>query len=69
MAVFVLVHPAWFGGWCWKKLVPLLEEQGHSVRTPTLTGLGERSHLAHPGIVMRTHIDDVASVLTLAGAR
>jgi pimeloyl-ACP methyl ester carboxylesterase len=34
------------------------------VRTPTLTGLGERSHLAHPGIVMRTHIDDVTSVLT-----
>jgi pimeloyl-ACP methyl ester carboxylesterase len=64
MAVFVLVHPAWFGGWCWKKIVPLLEEQGHSVRTPTLTGLGERSHLAHPGIVMGTHIDDVASVLT-----
>jgi pimeloyl-ACP methyl ester carboxylesterase len=63
LAVFVLVHPAWFGGWCWKKLVPLLEEHGHSVRTPTLTGLGERSHLAHPGIVMRTHIDDVASVL------
>ena len=63
MAVFVLVHPAWFGGWCWKKLVPLLQEYGHSVRTPTLTGLGERSHLAHPGIVMRTHINDVTSVL------
>jgi hypothetical protein len=63
LAVFVLVHPAWFGGWCWKKLVPLLEDHGHSVRTPTLTGLGERSHLAHPGIVMPTHIDDVASVL------
>jgi pimeloyl-ACP methyl ester carboxylesterase len=64
VAVFVLVHPAWFGGWCWKKLVPLLEERGHSVRTPTLTGLGERSHLAHPGIVIQTHIDDVTSVLT-----
>jgi len=64
LAVFVLVHPAWFGGWCWKKLVPLLEEQGHIVHTPTLTGLGERSHLAHPGIVMQTHIDDVTSVLT-----
>jgi pimeloyl-ACP methyl ester carboxylesterase len=63
LAVFVLVHPAWFGGWCWKKLVPLLEEYGHSVHTPTLTGLGERSHLAHPGIVMQTHIDDVTSVL------
>ena len=69
MAVLVLVHPAWFGGWCWKKLVPLLEEQGHSVRTPTLTGLGERSHLAHPGIVLQTHIDDVTSMLTYADLR
>ena len=50
MAVFVLVHPAWLGGWCWKKLVPLLEEHAHSVHTPTLTGLGERFHLAHPGV-------------------
>ena len=55
LAVLVLVHPAWFGGWCWKKLVPLLTEYGHSVHTPTLTGLGERSHLAHPGIVLQTH--------------
>jgi hypothetical protein len=47
----------------------LLEEQGHSVRTPTLTGLGERSHLAHPGIVMETHIDDVSSVLTYEDLR
>jgi hypothetical protein len=34
------------------------------VHTPTLTGLGERSHLAHPGIVMQTHIDDFTSLLT-----
>jgi hypothetical protein len=58
------VHLAWFGGWCCKKLVPLLEEHGCSVHTPMLTGLGERSHLAHPGIVMQTHIDDFTSVLT-----
>jgi pimeloyl-ACP methyl ester carboxylesterase len=64
MAVFVLVHPAWLGGWCWRKLVPLLAEQGNSVHTPTLTGLGERAHLAHPGIDLRTHVDDVVSVLT-----
>jgi pimeloyl-ACP methyl ester carboxylesterase len=64
LAVFVLVHPAWFWGWCWKKLVPLLEKHGHRVHAPTLTGLGERSHLAHPGIVMQTHIDDVTSMLT-----
>jgi pimeloyl-ACP methyl ester carboxylesterase len=39
------------------------------VRTPTLTGLGERSHLAHPGIVMQTHIDDVTGVLTYEDLR
>src|SRR6266700_7104919 len=48
MADFVLVHSAWFGGWCWNKLVPLLAGHGHSVHTPTLTALGERSHLARP---------------------
>lgn len=63
MAVFVLVHPAWLGGWCWKKLIPLLTEHGHSVHPPTLTGLGERSHLVHPGVVMQTHVDDVVNVL------
>jgi pimeloyl-ACP methyl ester carboxylesterase len=69
MAVFVLVHPAWLGGWCWKKLVPLLEEHGHTVHTPTLTGLGERFHLAHPGVVLQTHVDDVVNVLTYADLR
>jgi pimeloyl-ACP methyl ester carboxylesterase len=69
MADFVLVHPAWFGGWCWKKLVPLLAEHGHSVHTPTLTGLGERSHLAHPGIVLQTYVDDVVNVLTYEALR
>jgi len=69
MAIFVLVHPAWLGGWCWKKLVPLLEERGHTVSTPTLTGLGERSHLAHPGVVLQTHVDDVVSTLSYADLR
>jgi pimeloyl-ACP methyl ester carboxylesterase len=64
MAVFVLVHPAWMGGWCWKKLGPLLMERGHSVYTPTLTGLGERAHLAHPGVGMQTHVDDIVNVLS-----
>ena len=64
MATFVLVHPAWHGGWCWKKVTPLLRAQGHEVFTPTLTGLGERSHLAHPLIGLETHICDVVNVLT-----
>jgi hypothetical protein len=42
---FVLVHGAWHGGWCWRRVSDLLERKGHKVFTPTLTGLGERSHL------------------------
>ena len=64
MATFVLVHPAWFGGWCWKKLSPLLHARGHAVHTPTLTGLGERVHLARPAVGLDTHVDDVVNVLT-----
>ena len=64
MATFVLVHEAWHGAWCWRKITPLLRGQGHEVFTPTLTGLGERSHLANPLIGLETHIRDVVNVLT-----
>jgi pimeloyl-ACP methyl ester carboxylesterase len=60
---FVLVHGAWFGGWCWKKLIPLLSAAGHQVFALTLTGLGERSHLLAPEIDLNTHINDVSAVL------
>ena len=46
MATFVLVHGAWHGGWCWWKVEPLLRQSGGSVYAPSLTGMGERSHLA-----------------------
>lgn len=60
---FVLVHGAWHGGWCWRRVADLLEAQGHKVYTPTLTGLGERSHLLREGIDVSTHVTDVVSVL------
>ena len=69
MATFVLVHPAWFGGWCWKKVAPILRGRGHEVFTPTLTGLGERAHLANREVGLGTHIDDVASVLKFEDVR
>jgi pimeloyl-ACP methyl ester carboxylesterase len=62
-ATFVLVHPAWFGGWCWKKITPLLRARGYDVYTPTLTGLGERTHLARPEIGLNVHIEDVGNLL------
>lgn len=61
--VFALVHPAWHGGWCWRKVVPLLQERGHIVLTPTLTGLGERSHLLRADIDLETHVADVMNVV------
>jgi pimeloyl-ACP methyl ester carboxylesterase len=61
--IFVLVHPAWFGGWCWKKVAPLLRARGYDVYTPTLTGLGDRAHLARPKIGLNIHIEDVANLL------
>lgn len=63
MATFVLVQPAWLGGWCWNKVAPRLREVGHSVYAPTLTGLGERAHLANPDVGLTTHIEDIASVV------
>lgn len=63
MATFVLVHGAWHGGWCWVRVARLLRDAAHEVYTPTLTGLGERAHLAHPGIDLDTHVQDVLGVL------
>jgi pimeloyl-ACP methyl ester carboxylesterase len=60
---FVLVHGAWHGGWCWRRVADLLEERGHKVFTPTLTGLGERSHLIGGDIKMDTHVADVVNVV------
>jgi pimeloyl-ACP methyl ester carboxylesterase len=63
MATYVLVHGAWHGGWCWRKVTPLLRAEGHEVYAPTLTGLGERVHLATPEVGLDTHVQDVRNLL------
>jgi pimeloyl-ACP methyl ester carboxylesterase len=60
---FVLVHGAWHGGWCWRRVADRLHSAGHTVFTPTLTGLGERSHLSHAGIDIKTHVADVVNLM------
>jgi pimeloyl-ACP methyl ester carboxylesterase len=60
---FVLVHGAWHGGWCWCRVADLLVKAGHRVFAPTLTGLGERSHLLRADINLSTHIADIVNVL------
>src|SRR6266511_4363097 len=69
MAVFVLVHGGFHGGWCWRRVAALLRAAGHEVYTPTLTGLGERAHLATPDIGLDTHIRDVLGVLAFEDLR
>jgi len=63
MATFLVAHGAWSAGWAWKKMRPLLRARGHELFTPTHTGLGERSHLAGPGVDLETHIADILGVL------
>jgi pimeloyl-ACP methyl ester carboxylesterase len=63
MATFVLVHGAFGGGWCWRWVSPELRAVGHDVHTPTMTGHGERVHLAGPAITLDTHIEDIVNVL------
>src|SRR5258708_18982874 len=60
---FVLVHGSSAGGWCYRRVADLLERAGHKVYTPTLTGLGERSHLMSGLITLDTHITDVVNVV------
>ena len=64
MATFVIVHGAWGGAWSWNRFViPKLRAAGHTVFPVTLTGLGERTHLAHAGVDLETHVQDVVNVL------
>ncbi|WP_115717770.1 alpha/beta fold hydrolase [Gallaecimonas mangrovi] len=62
MATFVLVHGAYQGSWVYGRVARLLRAAGHEVYTPTLTGLGERSHLVDRTINLDTHIQDIVNV-------
>ncbi len=63
MATFVLVHGGWGGGWEWREVAGLLSSRGHQAHRITLTGLGDRSHLARPDVNLDTHITDVLMAL------
>src|ERR671911_2167417 len=63
MAVYVMVGGGWLGGWCWQRVAPRLREEGHDAYPVTLTGLGERVHLASAQVDLQTHITDVVNVI------
>ncbi len=51
------------GGWAWKKVIPLLEQGRHEAHAVTLTGMGERVHLASKDVGIETAIQDVLNVI------
>jgi pimeloyl-ACP methyl ester carboxylesterase len=69
MSTFVLVPGAWLGAWAWKDVVPELAASGHSALPITLTGMGDRVHLATPSVGMATAVEDVIRAVEYAELR
>lgn len=60
---FVLVHGAWHGAWCWRRVLLGLWAAGHRAFAVSLTGVGERAHQFRPDLGLKTHADDVCAVI------
>src|SRR5580693_4440138 len=67
MTTFVLVHGAWGGSYGFKYVRGPLRDAGHEVFTPSLTGIGERTHLASPQVTLTTHVQDVVDHVIFEG--
>lgn len=63
MTTFVLVPGFWLGAWAWRPVTAALRERGHRVYPMSLTGLGERAHLARPDVDVDVHVTDVVNLL------
>ena len=61
--VYVLVHGAWHGAWCWSRTIPALTAMGVSAHAINLTGVGERAHLLSAQINLSTHAADVIETI------
>ena len=62
MSTFVLIHGAWHGAWCWKKIIPLLEKEGHNVEAPELPGHGNHK-VPIAEISLQLYVDYVCQVI------
>jgi pimeloyl-ACP methyl ester carboxylesterase len=60
---YVIVHGAWGGGWAFRQVDDLLTADGQKVYRPTLTGQGEKMHLAGPDVTLNTHIQDIVNLI------
>jgi pimeloyl-ACP methyl ester carboxylesterase len=67
MTTFILVPGFWLGAWAWRPVVAALRERGHDVYPLSLTGMGERAHLARPDTDLDVHVTDVVNLLRYEG--
>ena len=63
MTSFVLAHGSWLGGWCWRRVAERLRAAGHTVFTPSYTGMGNRDHLLTQAITIDTFVEDLIAVV------
>jgi pimeloyl-ACP methyl ester carboxylesterase len=62
MSRIILVHGMWHGAWCWHKLLPLLQKNGHQAIAVDLPGLGrDRTPLRE--ISLQSYVDCVSAVI------
>jgi pimeloyl-ACP methyl ester carboxylesterase len=61
MSTFLLIHGAWHGGWCWRKVVPLLEAKGHKVLAPDLPGHGD-DRTATATVTLKSYADRICEI-------
>ena len=66
---YVIVHGAWGGSWAFRGVAERLAARGHTVYRPSLSGLGERVHLATSNVDLTTHVQDVGNMLLFEGLR
>jgi len=61
MSTYLLIHGAWHGGWCWRKVIPLLEAKGHKVLAPDLPGHGD-DRTSTASVTLKSYADRICEV-------
>jgi len=61
--VYVLVHGAWHGGWCWDQVSEKLRAEGDIVYAPTLSGMAEDKDKLDSTVNLNTHINDIVKLI------
>jgi pimeloyl-ACP methyl ester carboxylesterase len=62
MSVFVLVHGAYHGAWCYDKVVPILRDAGHTVVAVDLPGHG-KNRIPRDQITLENYVRHTCSVV------